>query len=138
MALMQPSKPTIVFVAGGRRTTAAYDLLLPTLYAAGYSPLACMHLPSIGATSPVKYGDDVAVIRKVVSGLIELGQEVTGGMPFVQRFCGNRRCGWARQKASHIESRRWRDSASLHSGTKTAVQERRVGRGLCFKIWGMC
>ncbi|KAL4916375.1 Alpha/beta hydrolase fold-1 [Aspergillus aurantiobrunneus] len=69
------ASPTIVFVPGGWHTPSTYDLLLPLLHAAGY-PTTSVHLPTVGATGPVAFADDVSAIRKVVSGLVNLGRKI--------------------------------------------------------------
>ncbi|CEL03793.1 hypothetical protein ASPCAL04936 [Aspergillus calidoustus] len=68
-------KPTIVFVPGAWHPPTAYDLLLPPLHAAGYTT-TYVYLPSVGAAAPVAFEDDVAAVRRVVAGLVELGREV--------------------------------------------------------------
>jgi pimeloyl-ACP methyl ester carboxylesterase len=68
-------KPTIVFVPGAWHPPTAYDLLLPPLHAAGYTT-TYVYLPSVGAAAPVTFEDDVAAVRRVVGGLVELGREV--------------------------------------------------------------
>ncbi|KAL4947987.1 Alpha/beta hydrolase fold-1 [Aspergillus filifer] len=93
MAPTQAPRPTIVFVPGAWHTPTTFDLLLPPLHAAGY-PTISVHLPSIGAIGPVKYADDVSSIRKVVAGLVEMGQEVVvvahsyGGCPSTDAVAG--------------------------------------------------
>ncbi|KAL2832333.1 Alpha/beta hydrolase fold-1 [Aspergillus pseudoustus] len=69
------AKPTIVFVPGAWHPPTAYDLLTPRLHAAGYAT-TYVYLASVGAAAPVTYEDDVAAVRRVVAGLVELGREV--------------------------------------------------------------
>lgn len=93
MAQARPKKPIIVFVPGAWHTPATYDLLLPRLHAAGYRTTS-VHLPTVGTTGPVSFADDVSAIRKVVSGLVELGEEVFlvshsyGGHPVTEALMG--------------------------------------------------
>ncbi|KAL4967009.1 alpha/beta hydrolase [Aspergillus stella-maris] len=93
MAPTQALRPTIVFIPGAWHTPATFDLLLPPLHAAGY-PTTSVHLPSTGAVGPVKYAEDVSAIRKVVAGLVEMGQEVVvvahsyGGCPSTDAVAG--------------------------------------------------
>ncbi|KAL3443108.1 Alpha/beta hydrolase fold-1 [Aspergillus insuetus] len=68
-------KPTIVFVPGAWHPPTAYDLLLPPLHAAGYTT-TYVYLPSVGAAAPIAFEDDVAAVRRVIAGLVELGREV--------------------------------------------------------------
>ncbi|KAL3458770.1 Alpha/beta hydrolase fold-1 [Aspergillus heterothallicus] len=75
MMATRAKKPTIVFVPGGWHPPTAYDLLLPRLHAAGYAT-TYVHLPSVGPVAPVSFEDDVAAVRRVVAGLVELGREV--------------------------------------------------------------
>ncbi len=93
MARQRPKKPIIVFVPGAWHTPAAYDLLLPRLHAAGYRTTS-VYLPTVGATGPVSFADDVSAIRRVVSGLVELEEEVFvvshsyGGHPATEALDG--------------------------------------------------
>ncbi|KAJ0423259.1 Alpha/beta hydrolase fold-1 [Aspergillus carlsbadensis] len=68
-------KPTIVFVPGAWHPPTAYDLLLPPLHAAGYTT-TYVYLSSVGPGAAVTFEDDVAAVRRVVAGLVELGREV--------------------------------------------------------------
>ncbi|KAL3471593.1 Alpha/beta hydrolase fold-1 [Aspergillus californicus] len=75
MSSISHKKPTIVLVPGASQLPSTYDPILPGLHAAGYKTTA-VALASTGARTPVKFEDDVAPIRSVVSGLVELGREV--------------------------------------------------------------
>lgn len=93
IARPRPKKPIIVFVPGAWHTPTAYDLLLPSLHAAGYRTTG-VHLPTVGTTGPVSFADDVSAIRKVVAGLVELGENVFlvshsyGGHPVTEALTG--------------------------------------------------
>ncbi|KAL4782681.1 hypothetical protein BJX76DRAFT_349221 [Aspergillus varians] len=75
MARPRPRKPIIVFVPGAWHTPGAHDLLLLRLHAAGYRTTS-VNLPTVGATGPVSFADDVSAIRRVVSGLVDLEEDV--------------------------------------------------------------
>jgi pimeloyl-ACP methyl ester carboxylesterase len=93
LAQQSPKKPIIVFVPGAWHTPATYDLLLPSLHAAGYRTTG-VHLPTVGTTGPVSFAGDVSAIRKVVAGLVELGEHVFlvshsyGGHPVTEALIG--------------------------------------------------
>lgn len=88
------TKPIIAFVPGAYHEPLAYDLLLPSLHLAGYQTTA-ISLPSVrGPSNMTDFGPDVAAIRNVVGGLVELGREVVvvshsyGGTPATEAMRG--------------------------------------------------
>ncbi|KAL2861010.1 alpha/beta hydrolase [Aspergillus lucknowensis] len=93
MAATLSKRPTIVFVPGAWHPPTAYDLLLPSLHAAGY-PTTYVYLASVGPGAGVFYEDDVSAVRRVVAGLAELGREVVvvshsyAGSPATEALAG--------------------------------------------------
>lgn len=89
------SKPVIIFVPGAWHTPSAFDLLLPSLHKAGYQTTG-IFLASVGGKAEIQdFYPDVALIRSVVGGLVEiLGRDVVvvshsyGGSPTTEAMKG--------------------------------------------------
>ena len=81
------ANPTIIIVPAACQTPAHYQPLASALQAANFT-VAVIPLPSVGASPGLKsFDEDVAAVHKVVSSLVDDGDEVVvlmhsyGGLP---------------------------------------------------------